>query len=109
MAVLQDRLRHGGMRLDRPAGDEEGRLQAELAQELQQLRRAPPRLIAPERHGDEAFGMGRVLAGPGALGIDVEGEEHGGPIAARPGEGRRRRCEIGRPQRHRIPAIIARH
>ena len=83
VALLQYGFGHRRMRLDRPAGDEERRLQPEIPQKLEQLRRSDARLISAKGHGDEAFGMRRVLAGPGALGIDVEGEEHRGATACR--------------------------
>ena len=49
-------LRHRGMRIDRPAGDEERRLQIELIEQFQKFRRSDARLVAAIAHGDRAAG-----------------------------------------------------
>jgi hypothetical protein len=76
MAGLENGLRHRGMRIHRPAGDEERRLQIKLIEQLKEFRRADARLVTAIAHGDEALGMQRVLAGPGGLRVHVEGQEH---------------------------------
>ena len=72
MAGLENRLSHRGMRIRRPAGDEEGRLQFKLIEQLQEFRRADTRLVAAITHRDEALGVQRVLAGPGTLRVHVK-------------------------------------
>ena len=57
----EDRLRHRGMRVDRPAGDEEGRLQVELVQQFEELRRADAGLEAAVAHRDQAVGVAGIL------------------------------------------------
>ena len=97
------------MRVDRPAGDEEGRLEIELVEQLQQFRRADARLVAAIAHGDEPLGMHGVLAGPRALRVDVERQEHRRLVRLRPGIFRRGIRSVGWGERNALECLTVQH
>ena len=109
MTRLEDGLCHRGMRIHRPAGDEERRLQIKLVEQLQEFRRADTRLVATIAHGDEALRVQRVLAGPGGLRIHIEGEEHRRAIRFGPRIVRSRRRGVRGDERDARECLTVQH
>lgn len=85
MAAVQDGLDRRRVVIGGMAGHVEGRPEAGRRQQVQDAPESPGRAVTSlGQHGQPAGVLG-ILAEPGRLGVDIEGQRDGDPGAAGPG------------------------
>ena len=96
VSALQDRLAGGRMRLDRPSGDEERRLDLVAREQLENFRQADASLVAAIGQGHQPSGIARIAAEPHGFGVDVEAREQDTAAAVGPSAVEGWACRVGR-------------